>query len=51
VEITYVEQLLLNMLCGLQPNELTDEDVAVLRERFGDDWMVKLGFEKEAVRR
>jgi hypothetical protein len=47
----YLTNLLLNMLSGLRPEELTEYDVKLLRQRFGDNWFEELGYSEPEYRR
>jgi hypothetical protein len=47
----YLTNLLLNMLSGLRPEELTEYDVQLLRERFGENWFEELGYSEPQYRR
>jgi hypothetical protein len=46
-----VTNLLLNMLSGLRPDELTQDEVELLRAKFGDNWFEELGYTEPAYRR
>ena len=43
-ELTYVENLLLNMNGGLLPEHLSKEEVSLIEERYGKDWFEVLGY-------
>jgi len=43
-ELTYVENLLLNMSSGLLPEHLSKEEVSLIEERYGKDWFEVLGY-------
>jgi hypothetical protein len=44
VTLSDVDNLLLNMMSGLLPEHLSEDEVAMLVERFGDDWLSELGY-------
>lgn len=39
-----IDNLLLNMSGGLLPENLTVDEVSLLKDRYGDDWFAKLGY-------
>jgi hypothetical protein len=45
MKLSRVDNLLLNMSSGLKPEELTHEEVALLKHKFGEDWMLTLGYQ------
>jgi hypothetical protein len=47
MQIDEVDNLLLNMKAGLLPRDLTESEVFLLEERFGDDWFTELGYTEE----
>lgn len=44
LNIDYVDNLLLNMTAGLLPKDLTESEVSLLEERFGENWFTELGY-------
>ena len=40
----YLDNLLLNMSGGLPPEYLSKNEVALMVERYGEDWLEKLGY-------
>lgn len=42
--IDEVDNLLLNMNAGLLPKDLTESEVHILEERFGENWFTELGY-------
>jgi hypothetical protein len=45
MKLSRVDNLLLNMSAGLEPKDLTQEEVALLKHKFGEDWLFKLGYQ------
>ena len=43
-ELTYVENLLLNMLSGLPLEYLSEKEVDLVEEKYGKDWFEVLGY-------
>ena len=43
--------LLLNMSGGLLPKDLSEDEVNLLRDRFGPDWFTKLGYSEPKYER
>lgn len=43
--------LLLNMSGGLLPKDLSENEVKLLRDRFGPDWFTKLGYSEPEYER
>lgn len=41
------QNLMLNFLGGLRPQELSKEEVQLLENRIGENWFKELGFDKE----
>ena len=44
MNIDEVDILLLNMKAGLLPKDLTESEVTMLEDRFGDNWFTELGY-------
>lgn len=44
MNIDEVDILLLNMKAGLLPKDLTESEVILLEERFGENWFTELGY-------
>lgn len=44
IKITEVQNLCLNMMSGLLPENLTEKEVKLLVKEFGEDWFKKLGY-------
>ena len=45
MNIDEVDILLLNMKAGLLPKDLTESEVLLLDERFGENWFTELGYD------
>lgn len=45
-ELDSIDSLLVLMSAGLLPKDLTEEEAQTLRERFGDDWFVVMGYDE-----
>jgi hypothetical protein len=43
--------LLLNMSGGLLPKDLSENEIGLLRDRFGPDWFTKLGYSEPEYER
>lgn len=41
------QNLMLNFLSGLRPQELSKEEVQLLENRVGENWFEEMGFDKE----
>jgi hypothetical protein len=46
-EISDVANLILNMMSGLLPEHLSDDEVSLLRAKFGKNWFYDLGYDDE----
>ena len=44
VLISETDNLLLNMMSGLLPENLTKHECDMLKERFGNNWFIDLGY-------
>ena len=51
VEIDELDALLLNMKAGLLPKNLTESEVNLLKERYGEGWFDELGYDDFIVER
>lgn len=47
MQIDEVDSLLLNMKAGLLPKDLTESEVRLLEERYGNDWFTELGYNED----
>ena len=45
MKFSRVDNLLLNMSAGLKPEYLTTEEVALLKHKFGENWLLTLGYQ------
>lgn len=44
IEIDDVTNLLLNMSAGLHPNHLQEDEIELLKNEYGEDWLNELGY-------
>jgi hypothetical protein len=51
MELTYVENLLLNMTSGLLPENLSSQEITALKTEFGDNWFEALGYSEPRYKR
>ena len=49
-EIDDVTNLLLNMFAGLHPKYLREDEVELLKSKYGEDWLKELGYTEEWLR-
>ena len=47
MQIDDVDNLLLNMKAGLLPKDLTESEVRLLEDRYGNDWFTELGYTED----
>jgi hypothetical protein len=47
MQIDEVDNLLLNMKAGLLPKDLTESEVRLLEDRYGNDWFTELGYTED----
>lgn len=47
MQIDEVDNLLLNMKAGLLPKDLTESEVCLLEDRYGNDWFTELGYNED----
>lgn len=47
MQIDDVDNLLLNMKAGLLPKDLTESEVCLLEDRYGNDWFTELGYTED----
>ncbi len=50
-DIDDVTNLLLNMSGGLLPEDLSEEEVNMLKEKYGEDWFEELGYTEPEYRK
>jgi len=39
-----LDNLLMNMNAGLLPENLCEDEIKILKDKYGDDWFHKLGY-------
>jgi len=39
------ENIILNLMAGMQPDDLSEEEIEVLKEKYGEQWKQELGYE------
>ena len=44
MEISETDNLLLNLACGLLPENLSKNEIDLLKSRFGENWFDVLGY-------
>jgi hypothetical protein len=45
MQLSYIENLLLNMSGGLKPEDLNEHERKILEAELGKDWLLKLGYQ------
>ena len=50
-ELDSIDSLLVLMSAGLLPKDLTEEETQTLKERFGEDWFVVMGYDEWSTER
>lgn len=51
MKFTPLDNLCLNMISGLLPENLMEEEVSLLKEKFGDNWFNELGYHEPEYKR
>lgn len=49
-EIDDLTNLLLNLSAGVHPKNLTEDEVEILKNEYGEDWLNELGYTEEWLR-
>jgi hypothetical protein len=44
--LTEYDNLILNMMSGLEPEDLSESEIEMLKEKHGEEWKIALGYEK-----
>lgn len=46
IDFSELENLIMNMSGGLLPEYLNKDEVALLQEKYGEDWFEKMGYKE-----